>query len=299
MTPHHLWAALLPLIATSGRALAAPEPVEEAIVDDVTDADSPAAPTLGPVAAIELDRRGEVRGHTRNATDITAVLEALGSTEAWSSSGIPRCRPSLWGRLVPPSGEGGSTFQFCHDTSPGHVWVEGHGAFVLPEAQGKALHAVASSLALPHDGAVAPTLVTQHLGQWSLTATIRLENEGPGLRSVTMASGSRLEPDAVAADGTPLGWSAPLTEEQSAALTQQLAGSGFFHRADRTQGPAAETVTAPAGWVDLTVTTSDGPVTWHEANAAAIFRHTLEALRRGELPGEAASKLEELAARLP
>lgn len=275
---------------------------------------TPAEPLFADTMAIETEVSATDRKHTRDAEAIREVLAALGDRADWTTSGMPRCMPKLWARLVPPSGEGGATFLFCSAEGSGHIWVPGEGGFALPEAASRALYDATMALELEHAGAIAPTAVTDHLDTLMLTATIApAEGAAQGLRGVNLYTGQRLEPDAQWEDGSPVAVSFQLEGDQAKNLVDALALSGFFQRGKTfhsptgtdsktpppgsTEGPAPSPA-PPAGWVGLTVTTADWHRTWHEHNALPIFESTLAAIEQAGVSDEAAAALDELATAL-
>lgn len=270
------------------------------------EAPMPMPPALADVIAVEVEK-GSGRRLTRDAPSVRTVLDALGAQESWASAGTPRCKTQLWARLVPASGEGGASFLFCDASSPGYLSVPELGSFRLPEEASRALHAATSQLALPEVGSIAPVVVTEHLD----TLLVRITTDpGPsaanGLRSVTLARGHRLEPDATWADGTPVSRSFTLSETQASDIARALAVSGFFGRADAfasaaTEAPGAPpaartlgtppSLPAPTAWVSVTVTSGDWHHAWHEAKASAIFVHTVAHLSRVDVGDEARAAL--------
>jgi len=291
---------LLALLCLPLDAAAAPE--------DPMPTDPP--PQLGAVMAVEVEVDAADRKLTRDASAVKTVLDALGPPSSWTAGGMPRCKPHLWARLVPDTGEGGATFLLCNASSPAYLWIPGHGSFQLPDDASRAVYTATTQLALPEAGSIAPVRVTEHLDTLLVRATI---DPGPGaptgLRSVTLSRGHRLEPDAVYADGTPIGRSFELSEAQASELTGILAVRGFFHRAKAFVSPATDapgdvpagrTVgmppppTAPAGWVSVTVTSGSWHHTWREANASALFAHTLNHLGRAGLGHDPIAALKEL-----
>lgn len=271
-------------------------------------------PTLSrDVLAVEVEIDAKDRRYTRDAAAVTSVLDALGSADAWAASGMPRCMPRLWARLTPRSGEGGATFLFCSADAPAYIWLPDGGSYRLPEEASRALYTTVSRLSLPEEGTIAPVLVTDHLDALALTVTIDPGPSETGLRSVTVASGHRLEPDAVRADGTPIGRSFVVDGAAAGKVVAALANGGFFQRAKvyaseatadagelpegRLQGPWPQPA-APAGWVSLTVSDGTWHHTWFEHNAKAIFQHTVSHLG-GAVEDEPRSALDSLADQLP
>ncbi len=270
------------------------------------------APRVGEVMAVEAEVDTTDRRHTRDPASVKAVVDALGDPSTWTEAGMPRCAPHLWVRLVPPSGEGGTALSFCDSSGPGYVWVPEQGSYRLPEAVGRATYQAVRGLQLPEVGSVPPELVSQHLDRLLFTATIDPGSGETGLRSVTLATGHRLEPDAVWPDGTPVSRSFVLEAGQAAEVVKALALGGFFQRAkvyvsearpDPGDPPAGrivgmpEAARAPAGWVQLTVSDGAWHHTWYEQNAKAIFVHTVGRLEAAG--SEAQAALAELPAQLP
>lgn len=289
-----------------------PDPPVE--VPDISEPQAPTTPELGEVMAIETEIDAANRKHTRDPEGIARVLAALADRSQWKPSGMPRCRPRLWARLVPPSGEGGATYLFCSAGGSGHLWLPDAGSYALSEEASRALYDATSALELERVGTVAPTDVTEHLDSVMLTATIALPEGSPqGLRGVNLYTGQRLEPDAQWDDGSPVTRSFQLQDGQAGELVSALALAGFFQRArtfhsptsdaasdppvGSTEGPAPSPP-APAGWVQVTVTTPNWHRTWHEHNATAIFESSVHATKKAGLSDEAARALDELTSQL-
>ena len=303
------------LVLAALTACSTSDPPVEAPVPDPTQRQAPTAPELGEVSAIEVEILAADRRHTRRSEAIATVMATLADRSQWKLSGMPRCRPRLWARLVPPSGEGGATYLFCSAGGSGHIWLPDAGSYALSETASRALYDATSALELEHVGTVAPTDVTEHLDSVMLTATIAVAEGTPqGLRGVNLYTGQRLEPDARWEDGGPVTRSFPLQDGQAAELVSGLALAGFFQRAKtfhsptsdapRSDPPAGSTEgppprpTAPAGWVQITVTTTDWHRTWHEHNATAIFEHTVHAAKKTGVSDDAAQALDQLASQL-
>lgn len=312
MKPHPALSLAVLLLACSGKELQPPPstPVQEEAVSTTSPAPGP---TLHEVVAVEVELDATNRRYTRDPATVEAVLEALGPTNEWTPSGMPRCKPRLWARLVPPSGEGGATYQFCSQDSPGYAFLPEQGSWMLPDDRSAALYALTAGLELPDQGTIPPVVVTDHLSSLVLTVAIAPPAKAPqGLRRLTLAVSSRLEPDPIWEDGSPMGRSLMISEDQARALVDALALSGFFHRGTKYHSPLVDDPGTPpagstegpppvleqGGAVGITVTGEPWHHTWHEASAAPIFEHSVDSLRRCELGEEASAALEQLVEQL-
>lgn len=284
-------------------------PPTEITMTDVTEADTSAVPTLHEVVALEVDHRQDARRHTRDATSVQSLLAAMGDPATWEKTGMPRCRPAVWARLVPPSGEGGATVQLCNPDASAYAWVPGLGAYRLPDAASHEVYRVLTTLSLEGEGSIPPVVVTDHLGSLLVTLTANGAGEGQ-LHSVTLATGQRLEPDTTWPDGTPISESFVVDEATAAVIVQALAGTGFFHRGKRYHSEASETTTEPPaastegpspagadGTVEATVTADGWHLTWHETGSEPIYDHTRQSLLRALSDPEITAALEAIAPR--
>jgi hypothetical protein len=265
---------------------------------------------IGAVVAVEVEQSGHKAGFTRDAASVARVLAALGAPDAWQEAGMPRCRTHLRARLVPPSAEGGASFLFCKPLSSAYLLANGT-SYVLPAEASETLGMASAGLALPEQGSIPPVFVTDNLERLLVVATIATgAGREDGLRTVGLTRGHRLEPHAIWPDGTPMGLSFDLDAERARAMVDALALAGFFQRSTRfhsaavadpptpppansTEG-APESPQAPAGWVGLTASGPGWHRTWHEAQASAIFAHTLDTMTRALGDGEHAEALKRL-----
>ena len=244
----------------------------------------------GPVVALEVTRDDIPARVTRDAGQIGRVWALLQAAEWTPGGGLPRSRPDLWLRLVPASGEGGTTILVHGDTTYGHVPHQG--VFRLEPDVGGRLEAAAWPAVAPEPGGIVPQDIVNSID----ALMVRVARPGTAGAPAVVLHGERmrLEPPARDAQGRPLEVHHRLTVAQAQAVAWRLAREGFYARAQRFHTPTVETPTAAPPPDSLPTPTplpvsAGGEITvgaaappwarsWHSARGDALFRHDLRTL---------------------